>query len=237
MYARFRDDSFILHSGRHQFRQWYGKIKALCRQTFEPEVVEVSRDGVTMLDVTVRMHVKGFQFFPRFQESQGPPLSTSSAHPSRVHCWPIARLKVIRELCSSEDLFNTACEIFFRRFEAHYAPRSLLAALRKERARIIRGDAVIRKHSRDGDPSQDVMRLVLDWHPAWENDQRLKKSCVSIDPVRTQRWHTAKRGVGQNHLESNQCGELLRGDCFTWCRDQRQWDMGTRECDNSRTAR
>ena len=171
LYVRFRDDIFLLHSNRQLFRQWYSTLQRLCFPTFTPEVVEVSQHQVTMLDVDVTLDNCSFRFAPRQQANPGQPLSVSSAHPPGVHMWPLNRLRAIWHLCSDNTAFLEASERFINRFRTHFAPRRLIEALHRDQMRILRnGVPTIQPHI----PNENVSRLVLEWHPAWRQDTRIK---------------------------------------------------------------
>ena len=136
-YARFKDDIFIVASGREEIRKFFRTFHDLASPIFDCEVVELSGSCVEMLAVDV--HLKNCEMWTTPKKRyQGPPLSTDSAHPSHVHLsWPVTALKFQMTMCSKiKDKF-TIKQQFIQRFRNCFAPAWLIEKL--ENVQVFQG--------------------------------------------------------------------------------------------------
>ena len=83
-------------------QQCIRELRSRCKSTYIFNCVECSQTQVTMLAVTVRRDGSDLVVVPR-DKPFAPPLDATSAHHPSVHKWPVASIKHVSALCSTEQ--------------------------------------------------------------------------------------------------------------------------------------
>jgi hypothetical protein len=102
-YWKYFDDIFMITSDISRFKRWYHGCVTRS-QCFVPEIEEISRVAVRMLNMCIYSDDRGvLQTRTHFKDdSLGVPMSPSSAHVSHVHSsWPVSTLVSALRLCST----------------------------------------------------------------------------------------------------------------------------------------
>ncbi len=100
---------------------------------------------------------------------QGIPLSVGSAHHNNIHAaWPLAYLRSLRKLCSSEKEMQLALAAVLDRFRRFLPSAEYMAELERHAGQIVVGDSS-RRPARVQTPVGTTKWLVLDYHPMWDS--------------------------------------------------------------------
>ena len=147
MYARFKDDVFILHRGPIESAMAFIEGMRVRSKFFRILVESVSRKECTMLDVHISMpcikYNSSFLVLAPFRKpsSHWVPLRNDSMHTYHTHiAWPQAYLARLRALASTPSLQKEACKAFLAEVQAHDSQHPALKQSSNTSRKQVRGD-------------------------------------------------------------------------------------------------
>lgn len=167
-YGRYCDDLVFISTVPRRLHLLVSSLSYRLAPVFNIEVVERSATTVEML--AFRLYIQGsvVHHEPR-RIDMAVPLSSDSAHPPRVHRWPLWYFRSMHRLCSEPHNVGKFQKLVADRFSRSFCSDRLWELLQKE---VENGPDKAHKPAprlAGPDTEADRLWLVLDFHPSWNS--------------------------------------------------------------------